>query len=70
VISAGAPWELIALVKNLVAAFRSRLLDTNTSMTCPYWSTARYGTVALSRADQVTAQKALRCRVMTCAVKT
>src|SRR5664280_114483 len=22
-------------------SFRSRFLDTNTSMTCPYWSTAR-----------------------------
>src|SRR5664280_1722865 len=41
VISAGSPWERIALAKNAVAAFRSRFLDKNTSMTCPYWSTAR-----------------------------
>jgi hypothetical protein len=31
----------IALAKNAVADFRSRFLDKNTSMTCPYWSTAR-----------------------------
>jgi hypothetical protein len=29
------------LAKNILAAFKSRLLDRNTSMTYPYWSTAR-----------------------------
>ncbi len=32
-----------ALVKNVRAAVRSRLADSQTSMTCPYWSTGRYG---------------------------
>ena len=27
--------------KNRFAAFRSRFVDTNTSTTCPYWSTVR-----------------------------
>jgi hypothetical protein len=33
VISDGSPWEAMADKKNLVAAFRSRFLDKNTSMT-------------------------------------
>ncbi len=39
--SAGVPlpWERIAL--DAIAAIRSRFLDKNTSMTCPFWSTAR-----------------------------
>ena len=41
VISAGCPWAAITEVKNFVAALTSRLFDTNTSMTCPSWSTAR-----------------------------
>src|ERR1035441_5274816 len=31
--------EVIAMAENVVAAFRSRVFDKNTSMTCPYWST-------------------------------
>ncbi len=42
VTSAGAPWTLIDLEKDRVAAFTSRLAETYTSMTCPCWSTARY----------------------------
>jgi len=42
VTSAGSPWALIAVEKNVVAAFTSRFFETYTSMTCPYWSTARY----------------------------
>jgi hypothetical protein len=41
VISDGWPWEAMAEVKNLLAAFTSRFLDKNTSMTWPSWSTAR-----------------------------
>ncbi len=42
VTSAGSPWALIAGEKNVVAAFTSRFFEMYTSMTCPYWSTARY----------------------------
>lgn len=41
VTSTGSPWALIAELKNLVAAVVSRFFETNTSMTCPFWSTAR-----------------------------
>jgi len=40
VTSAGSPLDLIAPAKNASAAFRSRFFDKNTSMSCPYWSTA------------------------------
>jgi antitoxin (DNA-binding transcriptional repressor) of toxin-antitoxin stability system len=39
--SFGVPWAPMAPAKNRVAALVSRLFDTNTSMTWPYWSTAR-----------------------------
>jgi hypothetical protein len=42
VTSAGPPWVLIAVEKNRVAAVKSRFFETITSMTCPFWSTARY----------------------------
>jgi len=42
VTSAGSPWERIAVAKNRVAAFTSRLAETIMSMTCPCWSMARY----------------------------
>ena len=42
VTTVGTPCERIDVVKNRCAAFVSRLSGTNTSMTCPYWSTARY----------------------------
>src|SRR5664280_3848846 len=32
---------VISMAKNVVAAFRSRFFDRNTSMSCPYCSTAR-----------------------------
>ncbi len=41
VTSAGSPCTRMAPSKNLVAAARSHVLDTSTSMTRPYWSTAR-----------------------------
>ena len=37
-----SPWVLIAVEKNRVAAVKSRFFETITSMTCPFWSTARY----------------------------
>ncbi len=42
VTSAGSPCDLIIAEKNRAAAFASRWAETDTSMTCPYWSTARY----------------------------
>ncbi len=42
VTSAGSTPTVSAGVRNVRAAARSRLTDSHTSMTCPYWSTARY----------------------------
>lgn len=40
--TAGSPCAVREVVKNLRAEAVSRHRDTNTSMTCPCWSTARY----------------------------
>lgn len=42
VTSTGSTPSASARVKNIRAAARSRLADSQTSMTCPYWWTARY----------------------------